>query len=112
MKFKNEEAQQGFQRGVDNQKGDAYGLRIYSYATTWADLMEAELANGRAVVDVAEECSQKADTDGITGYMYGAAVSALTATWEHGEDLRRWHNKEFGRPEATGVINPAVITIG
>ena len=49
--------------------------------------------------------------EGITGFMYGAAVSILSQCWEYGEYLRKWHNKDYGY-DGDGVVNPAVITVG
>ncbi len=53
------------------------------------------------------------------GFMYGTAVSILSQTWKHGEQLRRWHNKEtqIGNEgdianEKGGTLNPALLTIG
>jgi hypothetical protein len=42
--------------------------------------------------------------------MYGGAVSILAQCWEYGEDLRKWHNKEYDY-EGDGTVNPAVVTI-
>ena len=77
-----------------NNNEDPYGRRCYTYAKDWADLMEARLAEGQSIADVADMTSRLADTDGITGFMFGAAVSVLVACWEHGEELRAWHKKE------------------
>lgn len=90
---------------------DPYGSGVVRYAETWARLMQAEIAKGRTVVECAEVTSHKADIEGITGFMYGCAVSILAKCWKHGEDLRKWHNKEYGQ-EGPGVVNPAVLTIG
>lgn len=58
-------------------------------------------------------------TEGITGFMYGCAVSALAHFWAHGEALRRWHNldTQIGTEgekanESGGVLNPALLNIG
>ncbi len=92
---------------------DGYGAAIIRYGEAWADLMEAELASGKQLKDVAEPTSMTADTDGITGYMYGAAVSGLAEFWEHGEELRRWHNAKHNvSPDQAGTVNPAILTIG
>ncbi len=91
---------------------DPYSARCVSYAEDWARLMDAEIAKGRTVQDCATETSHAAATDGITGFMYGAAVSMLAKFWKHGETLRTWHNGEYGHPEAKGTINPAIITQG
>lgn len=107
----------GWQKTVDANR-DGYGAAIVDFASRWARIMEARMAEGEAIVDCAEDSSSLADTDGITGFMYGAAVSILSRVWQHGEALRRWHNVhvagEQGEKvnESGGVINPAIITIG
>ena len=53
---------------------------------------------------------RKADTEGITGFMYGCAVNILSQCWEYGEVLRKWHNKEYDY-EGDGVVNPAIMTV-
>lgn len=97
---------------------DAYGRRCFTYAADWASLMESELAAGKELKDVAKETSHKADTDGITGFMYGKAVSILAHVWEHGEALRQWHNldTQIGNEgekanREGGTLNPAILNI-
>jgi hypothetical protein len=108
MSFKDKEL---WEKGLGNNQ-DPYGKAIYAYAELWACTMEHEMEKNKASVkDVAEQASKDADTDGITGFMYGAAVSVLSDTWEHGEELRKWHNGEYNH-EGDGVVNPAIITVG
>ena len=97
---------------------DPYGAEIIRYAEAWADLMEAEIARGRPLEDVALQTSHTADTDGITGFMYGCAVQILSQCWRHGEALRKWHNlrTQIGNEgqranESGGCLNPALLTI-
>lgn len=118
MQFKNDEAKAEFDKGFA-VNSDPYGRRCFTYATDWADLMEAQIAKGRTVEAVAKKTSHDADTDGITGFMYGTAVSILSQTWTHGEELRRWHNldTQLGTEgekanESGGVLNPALLNIG
>jgi hypothetical protein len=92
------------------KNSDPYGACTFRYAEKWADLMEKEIEKGANIKDVADSLSHKADTEGITGFMYGAAVSILSQCWEYGEELRKWHNKEYGY-EGEGTVNPAMITI-
>ena len=101
-----------------NPPSEPYGHRIITYAEEWADFMEREMARGHTVADCAAATSREADTDGITGFMYGAAVSVLSQVWEHGEALRVWHNlktqigTEGERANASGgVLNPALLNI-
>jgi hypothetical protein len=98
---------------------DGYGGAIMTYAERWARLMEARMAKGERIAEIASECSHLADEEGITGFMYGAAVSVLAGVWVHGEALRLWHNlktqiKDEGQKanDSGGVLNPAVISIG
>jgi hypothetical protein len=102
-----------------NPPSEPYGHRVITYAEDWANFMERDMANGATLAECAERTSREADTDGITGFMYGAAVSTLAHVWEHGEELRRWHNKatqigtEGDRANETGgVLNPALLRIG
>lgn len=97
---------------------DPYGGRVMSYAEDWANFMEREMAAGNTLEDCAEATSREADTDGITGFMYGAAVSTLAHVWQHGDQLRRWHNlkTQIGTEgeranETGGVLNPALLNI-
>ena len=100
-----------FERFVEINSKDFYSLGVINFANRWAELMEKEIANGAMVADMADRTSDEADTEGITGFMYGCAVSALSSFWEYGEELRKWHNKEYDY-EGNGVVNPAIITIG
>ena len=100
------------------KNNDPYSRRCFTYAEKWAALMEGEMTAGRSLADVAEVTSREADTDGITGFMYGCAVSILAQMWEHGEELRRWHNlktqigTEGEQANARGgVLNPALLNI-
>lgn len=105
-----------------NQKDDdpmaqAYGMACFTYAERWADMMEAELAEdpNKDFGEMAKRLSHEADSEGITGFMYGCAVSILSECWEHGDALRAWHNGQYGVKEEDakgGVVNPAVLTIG
>jgi len=89
---------------------DGYGACIYEYAEGWAKLMQVEMSNGKALKDIAEKTSHEMGFLGITGFMYGAAVSILSQCWKYGEELRNWHNKEYNH-EGEGVVNPAILTV-
>lgn len=102
-----------------NNSKDPYSARVVSYGEDWANLMEKRMDSGEKIPDMAKETSHEADTNGITGYMYGAAVSALAHFWVHGEELRQWHNlktqirNEGQKANETGVVlNPAILNIG
>ena len=110
MKFKNAEAENLYAQGLANNP-DAYGNRCFTYADEWAQLMEPKIEAGEKLEDIANKTSHDADTDGITGFMYGMAVSILSDVWIHGDELKQWHNARYGVPNAEGVINPAIVTI-
>ena len=109
----------GMEKEVEKGKKvnqDPYGSCVYRYLERWADLMEAKIEEHKdktpkeVIAEFADELSYEADTEGITGLMYGCAVSLLSQAWEYGEDLRVWHNKEYGY-EGDGCVNPAVLSI-
>ena len=98
-----------------NKNLDSYGHRCFTYAEDWAEKLEEIIEESsddiqKVIVDNAERTASEADTDGITGYMYGAAVSILSHCWEYGEYLRKWHNHEYNY-DGDGVVNPAVLTV-
>lgn len=69
---------------------EGYGAAVIRYAETWGRLMEARVLAGQTIADCAEETSHIADTEGITGAMYGFAASMLSQWWIHGDDLKTW----------------------
>lgn len=102
-----------------NANTDPYGGAVMTYAERWARLMEGRMNKGERIADIADECSHLADSEGITGFMYGCAVGILSKVWQHGEALRLWHNlktqiKDEGvrANESGGVLNPAMLSIG
>lgn len=108
----------GWKLGLEKNQ-DPYGHAIYEYADLWARIMEGRMARGAKLEDIANECSHTADVDGLTGFMYGAAVAILAKAWIHGDALRKWHNlktqlKDEGeKANATGaVLNPAMLVMG
>lgn len=115
MKIK-EGQEEIYQKGLDNNT-DPYGRYIYTYLKRWAELMEAKIEEEKDNLSVQEvmdkyheQLSHEADTEGITGFMYGCAVSILSEIWEYGEELRIAHNREYGHT-GDGVVNPAILTV-
>jgi hypothetical protein len=106
-------------RDYVEKNGDSYGSGVIRFEERWAKLMEQAIASGEKLEDVADAMSHEADTEGITGFMFGCAVQGLAFFWEHGEALRRWHNLKVqigdeGERANTdgGVLNPAVLIVG
>ena len=99
-----------------DKNSDGYSRACFTYAERWAETLENLIENSdeepfQVIIDNAEGTSHTADTEGITGFMYGCAVSILSQCWEYGELLRKWHNKEYGY-DGDGVVNPAILTVG
>lgn len=118
--FRDEDAQKEWEEGLA-ANSDFYGRGVYVFAERWAILMEERLAadTTKTVADVAEKASHDADTDGITGFMYGCAVGILSRAWVHGEQLRRWSNRNVqianegdeANEKEGAVLNPALLCV-
>ena len=98
---------------------DGYGAACVNFAEQWGRLMQSKIESGAKIQGIAKESSFEADTVGLTGFMYGAAVSMLSQCWVYGEELRRWHNldSQIGNEgekanETGGTLNPALLRIG
>ena len=109
---------QGWHKTLAANMDGGYGEGVMSYAERWARLMQQELAHGATLEEIADQLSHEADTEGITGFQYGCAVSILAKCWKHGEELRKWHNlkTQLGDEgeranENGGVLNPALLKI-
>ena len=71
---------------------DSYGRGCFTYAERWAEMMENIIESStdepmKVIVDNADRLSHEADVEGITGFMYGCAVSILSQCWKY----RRLH---------------------
>lgn len=98
---------------VSKNSNDGYSRAVIDYGEGWAKIMQTEIAKGKSVKEVAEASQKGLGFLGITGFQYGCAVRGLAHFWKHGEELRKWHNKEYGVSEdKPGVVNPAILTIG
>lgn len=91
---------------------DGYGGAALDYAEGWAKLMQIEIAKGKTVAECYDYTQNGLGFLGITGFQFGCAVSVLSQTWKHGEELRKVHNKKYGVPESeNGTVNPAILTL-
>lgn len=102
-------------KSVEVNSADPYSNAVTRYAEAWARVMEGMMAGGATLLECADKASHIADTEGITGFMYGCAVQILARCWVHGDELRRWHNWKHGVTEEKakgGTVNPAVMTVG
>ena len=108
MRLKNKELWEN-QKEINSD--DPYSKGVITFAERWMNLMEKGLETGLELKHIWEACSRQADTEGITGFMYGAATSIIAQVWEHGEELRKLHNAKYNQPDAKGTVNPAIITV-
>ncbi len=111
MQFKDEAAKKVWDEIVEKNSHNPYGRCVVNYTRRWAKYMQTLIAEGKAVIEIAEQASYDANIEGITALMYGCAVSVLSQIWKYGEELRKWHNKDYGY-EGDDVVKPAVLTIG
>lgn len=74
--------------------GDFYSAGILRYAERWAAMMEDKIEAGATVAEAAEATHHLADTEHISGFMYGQAVNLLSGYWEHGDELRQWQEQQ------------------
>lgn len=112
LEFKDDEAKANWEKWVEINSKDGYSLGVVTYARRWAKYMQHLMnKHNKPLFLIANKASHVSDIDGITGFMYGCAVGMLSQCWKYGEELRRWHNKEWGQEDYDGVVNPAVLTI-
>lgn len=111
------EKQADWEKSLQNNQ-DPYGACAHRYVERWAQMMEDGLARGEDFGPLAKKTSHEANTEGITVFMYGCAVSILSQVWVHGEQLRKWHNidiqicNEGEKANESGrVLNPAILNI-
>lgn len=94
--------QEVYNEWFEANKDDPYGTAMLNFAVRWARAMQVNPDRELACRD--------ADIEGITGFMYGGAVTFLTRCWTGGDDLRKWHNASYN-VESDGVVNPAIVTL-
>lgn len=89
-----------------------YGRAIVAYTKAWARLMQQRINDGEQLENIAEHTSRIADPPGpneMTLLMHGTAVEALVLHWKYGEQLRKWHNAQYGMGEDfEGIVNPGI----
>ena len=112
LEFKDDEAKAKWEHWVEINSNDGYSFGVVKYARRWAKYMQHLMAkHNKSIYQIADKASHVTDIEGITGFMYGCAVAMLSECWKYGEELRRWHNKEWGQEDCDGVVNPAVLTV-
>lgn len=115
--FLNEQKKSEFEHGLSKNQ-DPYGFGCYKYGCNWAALMEERVKAGESIAECWRDCGSEADTEGVTGFMYGMAAAMISDIWVHGEEFRRAYNTgmqvgtEGDRANARGsVLNPALLAM-
>lgn len=101
---------------------DPYSNRVVTFGEEWARLMEVRIDKGEDLTkEMMDESAKTADTDGITGFMYGSAARTIVHFWVHGEKFQVVFNSQYMTKEKAealakekpgATVNPAIITIG
>lgn len=116
----NEGMEEEYQAYVTMNSNDGYSRACITFSERWGSYMEKAIEAGEKIEDCAGRCCSEADLEGITGFMYGCAVSGLSKFWIHGAELRAWHNGKYIKDEerlkeaneSGGTVNPAILTLG
>lgn len=129
--------EEDFEKQVNT--GDDYSNAVVEYGTRWAEMLEKAIldkwpdfnweddwriknyiSNPVRFAELFQPNSlgHEADTEGVTGFMYGAAAWAIGEYWIFGKHFRLWFNIYEGGieqgikvTEKNDSINPAVLVI-
>lgn len=110
MEFKDEEGKKAWDSIVELNSKNPYGAAVVNYARRWAKYMQKLIAEGKSVEESAKQSFHDCGMGEMTTFAYSCVVDVLVKSWKHGEELRKWHNKEY-EYEGDGVANPAVLTV-
>ena len=90
---------------------DAYVLGILRVGEKVLDLIDA-LEGAPIDADALVHQANKELDEGITGNMAGYVAMIATKCSDRGEEFKKSWNTSLGKPDASGVLNPAIINIG
>ena len=88
---------------------DAYVMGIIRVAEKSLTILEAI---GEGPIDADAIISKAGEGEGITGNMAAYVAYICVKCHSRGEEFRKSWNTYWNRPDAEGVINPAVVTVG
>lgn len=91
--------------------GESYSRAIIRYTILWVQYMEYLTKKyGMEMSEIWDRCSDLANVDGVTGFMYGAAASIISRVWQSGEEFRKCYNSKWNYSGA-GTVNPAMLAV-
>ena len=110
IEFKDANTKKVWDKWIEIDSKDFYSAKFALY---WVKYMQYLMnKHNKSVSQIADNSAHLADRMfGITGFQYGLALNAISNCWKYGDELRKWHNKQFGCEDSEGVVNPAVINI-
>jgi len=74
---------------------DPYGNACFRYANNWAFILESKIKSGQKITkEIIEQVSHDADTEEITGFMFGVAKSILINCWEYGHMIEYYYTND------------------
>lgn len=95
------------------EKADPYVSAIIKIGEKVVDLIE-QLPED-AVIDanaLITQASKEVEEEGITGNMAGYIAMIAVKCHSRGEEFKKSWNRYWGKEDAKGVVNPAIVTIG
>lgn len=78
-----------WEQWVSNNR-DPYGKAIIDFARQWARMMQVEIDHGSTVEDAARKTEHDADTFGLSGFGFSAALHILREVWVYGRSLQNY----------------------
>ena len=96
-----------YEKYVKINQDDAYSKCVVDCGEIFGNFID----EGKTFDEAQKMMLDTKQGNGITGFMMGALMLAVCHFHPKGEEIKKWWNKENGREEAKGVINPALIEI-
>lgn len=87
--------EQEYQTFLNENSVNGHSGIVVRYMERWAEMMEAELEAGASLKDIAKRTSYAANTDQLSLFQYGIAVSKLSHFWLYGEELQLWQRHRY-----------------
>ena len=119
LEFKDDEAKAKWEAWFAmNSKYDC-SLSIATFVLHWVKYMQHLMnKHNKALPQIAKEACYASNLENTTWsstnvyFIYGDTVGMISQCWKYGEELRRWHNKNWGQENFDGVVNPGnMLTI-
>lgn len=108
LEFKDEESKKFWEKLVEANSKGFYSISYVRYTRRWAKCMQKLISEGKTVAEIAKKTSDYCDAvEGVTGFMHGCAVNALSHYWKYGDELLKWHNAQKNMAiMGDDIVNP------